>query len=55
MSHSDREGVCSDLYSDLRSDLYSDLSRKEITIVKPHKHWAEGRTSEVSHKKQFFS
>ena len=41
-----------DLYSDLRSDLYSDLSRKEVTIVKPHKHWAEKGISEVSHEKK---
>ena len=43
MSHSDREGVCSDLYS----DLCSDLSRKEVTIVKAHKHWGERGISEV--------
>ena len=43
MSHSDREGVCSDLYS----DLCSDLSRKEVTIGKAHKHWGEKGISEV--------
>ena len=35
------------VYSDLSSDLYSDLSRKEITIEKPHKHWDEGVLSDL--------
>ncbi len=35
-----------------KSDLYSDLSRKEVTIVKPHKHWTEKGISEVAHEKK---